>query len=121
MEVVFLYSVASIIYGIVTTIFTGYCLAYYFDSFMERKKLFLENRKYLVIVSYVIIDYLMDALFQTSFETKETIGKQLLLLVIVFGLAKIFYHAGMQMSVFLTITFISLKDLSSFISTTIVL
>ena len=119
MEVVSLYSVVSIIYGIATTIFTGYCLAYYFDSFMERKKLFLENRKYLAIVSYVIIDYLMDALFQTSFETKETIGKQLLLLGIVFVLAKIFYHAGMQMSVFLTISFVSLKDLSSFISTTI--
>ena len=114
-----MYSMISIIYGIVTTIFTGYCLAYYFDSFMKQRKLFRGNGKYLVIISYVIMDYLADALFQTAFETKETIGKQLLLLVVVFGFAKMFYRAGMQLSVFLTITFVSLKDLSSFISTTI--
>ncbi|MBO5237383.1 MAG: GHKL domain-containing protein [Lachnospiraceae bacterium] len=114
-----MYSVVGIIYGIVTTIFTGYCLAYYFDSFMEQRKLFCGNGKYLVTISYVIIDYLADALFQTAFETKETIGKQLLLLGVVFGFVKLFYRAGMQMSVFLTITFVALKDLSSFISTTI--
>ena len=114
-----MYSVVGIIYGIVTTIFTGYCLAYYFDSFMEQRKLFCGNGKYLVIISYVIMDYLADALFQTAFETKETIGKQLLLLVVVFGFAKMFYRAGMQLSVFLTITFVSIKDLSAFISTTI--
>ena len=114
-----MYNVVSIIYGIVTSIFTGYCLTYYFDSFMERRKLLKGNVKYLVIVSYVIIDYLVDALFRTGFETKETIGKQLLLLVIVFGFAKMFYHTGMQMPLFLTITFVSLKDLSSFIATTI--
>ena len=77
--------------------------------------------KYLILASYVIFDYLVDALFQKNFETKETIGKQLLLLVAVFGLAKVFYRAGMQMSLFLTITFVSLKDLSSFISTTIIM
>jgi len=114
-----LYSVVSVLYGMVTTVFTGYCLAYYFDSFMERRKLLKGNGKYLVIVSYVIIDYLVDALFRTGFETKETIGKQPLLLVIVFGFAKMFYHTGMQMPLFLTITFVSLKDLSSFIATTI--
>lgn len=97
-----MYSVVGIIYGIVTTIFTGYCLAYYFDSFMEQRKLFCGNGKYLVTISYVIIDYLADALFQTAFETKETIGKQLLLLGVVFGFVKLFYRAGMQMSVFLT-------------------
>ena len=116
-----MYSVVSIIYGIVTTIFTGYCLTYYFDSFMEQKKMLQGRGKYLILASYVILDYLMDALFQTNFETKETIGKQLLLLVAVFGLAKVFYRAGMQMSLFLTITFVSLKDLSSFISTTIIM
>ena len=96
-----MYSVVSIIYGIVTTIFTGYCLTYDFDSFMEQKKLLKGRGKYLILASYVILDYLMDALFQTNFETKETIGKQLLLLVTVFGLAKVFYRAGMQMSLFL--------------------
>ena len=119
MEVVSLYSVISILFGIVTTVFTGYCLAYYFDSFMEQRKPFRGNAKYLLIVSYVIMYYLVDALFQTSFETKDTIGKQILLLIVVFGFAKMFYRVGMQMSVFLTITFVSLKDLSSFISTTI--
>ena len=119
MEVASLYSVVSELFGIVTTIFTGYCLAYYFDSFMDRKNLFLGYGKYIVIIFYVICDYLLDGFFPTAFETKDTIGKQVLLLVVVFGMAKVFYCSRIQMPIFLTITFVALKDISSFISITI--
>ena len=119
MEVVSLYSVVSILFGIVTTVFTGYCLAYYFDSFMEHKTLLGGCEKYIIIIFYVISDYLLDGLFPTGFETKDTIGKQVLFLVIVFGFAKLFYRSKIQMSAFLTITFVALKDISSFISLTI--
>ena len=70
MEVASLYSVVSELFGIVTTIFTGYCLAYYFDSFMDRKNLFWGYGKYIVIIFYVICDYLLDGFFPTAFETK---------------------------------------------------
>ena len=113
-----MYSMASWLYGIVTTVFTGYCLAYYLDSFMEPRKQF-EWRTYLVVLSYVLMDYLLDSFFKTSYETKETIGKQFLFLAVIFGFTKLCYRAGIQMQVFLTITFVSLKDLSAFISTTI--
>ncbi len=33
-----MYSVISVILGIVTTIFTGYCLSGYYDSFVEKNK-----------------------------------------------------------------------------------
>ena len=114
-----MYNVVSIIYGIVTSVFTGYCLTYYFDSFMERRKKFQWNGKYLLIILYEVLDYLLDYLFQTSIETKETIGKQIIFLIVVFVFAKLFYRSGLQLPVFLTITFVSLKDLSAFISTTI--
>lgn len=119
MEVASLYSVVSELFGVVTTIFTGYCLAYYFDSFMDRKNLFWGYGKYIVIIFYVICDYLLDGFFPTAFETKDTIGKQVLLLVVVFGMAKVFYCSRIQMPIFLTITFVALKDISSFISITI--
>lgn len=116
-----LYNVASIIYGIVTTIFTGYCLVYYFDSFMERKKQFEWNGKYLILISHIIMDYLLDYIFQTGIETKDTNGKQFVFLGIIYGFAKLFYYSGRQMPVFLTITFVAIKDLSAFISTTFIM
>ena len=109
------------LFGIVTTIFAGYCLVYYFDSFMERRKRFEWNGKYLILIFYIIMDYLLDYIFQTGMETKDTNGKQFVFLGIIFGFAKLFYHSGRQMPVFLTITFVTLKDLSAFISTTFIM
>jgi len=109
------------LFGIVTTIFVGYCLVYYFDSFMERRKRFEWNGKYLILIFYIIMDYLLDYIFQTGMETKDTNGKQFVFLGIIFGFAKLFYHSGRQMPVFLTITFVTLKDLSAFISTTFIM
>ena len=110
-----MYSVISIILGIVTTIFTGYCLSGYYDSFMEQKRWFGKNGKYLLITAFVAMDYILDYCFQGGYETKETLGKLALLAVTVFLFGKLFYHAGTQMVVFLTITFMAIRDLSSFI------
>lgn len=121
MEVVFLYSVANMLFGIITTVFTGYCLVYYLDFFMERRNLFEWNGKYLMIISYIIIDYLLDYTFQTGIETKDTNGKQFVFLGIVYGATKLFYYSKRQIEVFLTITFVALKDLSAFISTTFIM
>ena len=49
MEVLSLYSVISVILGIVSTIFTGYCLSSYYDSFVEQKKWFGKYGKFLLI------------------------------------------------------------------------
>lgn len=116
-----MYSVVSRLFGIATMVFTGYCLGYYFDSFMERRKCFAWNGKYLILFSYILTDYLLDYLFQTGLETKDTNGKQFVFLGIVFGVTKLFYHSGKQMSVFLTITFVALKDLAAVISTTFIM
>ena len=116
-----MYSVANMLFGIATTVFTGYGLVYYFDSFMEKRKLLEWNGKYLIIISYIIMDYLLDYIFQSGIETKDTNGKQFLFLGIIYGFAKLFYHSERQMPVFLTITFVALKDLSAFISTTFIM
>ena len=115
-----MYSVISIILGIVTTIFTGCCLSGYYDSFVEQKKWFGKYGKYLLIIAFVVTDYILDHCFPSSYETKETLGKLMLLSVAVFLFGKMFYHAGTQMAAFLTITFMAIRDLSSFIGMMVV-
>ena len=115
-----MYSVISIILGIVTTIFTGCCLFGYYDSFVEQKKWFGKYGKYLLIIAFVVTDYALDYCFPSSYETKETLGKLMLLSVAVFLFGKMFYHAGTQMVAFLTITFMAIRDLSSFIGMMVV-
>ena len=115
-----MYSVISIILGIVTTIFTGCCLSGYYDSFVEQKKWFGKYGKYLLIIAFVVTDYILDHCFPSSYETKETLGKLMLLSVAVFLFGKLFYHIGTQMAAFLTITFMAIRDLSSFIGMMVV-
>ena len=115
-----MYSVISIILGIVTTIFTGCCLSSYYDSFVEQKKWFGKYGKYLLIIAFVVTDYILDYCFPSSYETKETLGKLMLLSVAVFLFGKLFYHIGTQMAAFLTITFMAIRDLSSFIGMMVV-
>ena len=42
MEVVSLYKFIDSILGIIITVFTGYCLTFYYDCFMK-KRIFLED------------------------------------------------------------------------------
>ena len=79
-----MYSVISVILGIVTTIFTGYCLSGYCDSFVEQKKCFGKHGKYLLTIVFVVTDYALDYCFPSGYETKETLGKLMLLSVAVF-------------------------------------
>lgn len=58
-----MYSVVSILLGIISTVFTGGCLAYYCDSFMEQRKWFGKYGKYLLITVFVITDYILDYCF----------------------------------------------------------
>ena len=115
-----MYSVISIIWGIVTTIFTGCCLSGYYDSFVEQKKWFGKYGKYLLIIAFVVTDYALDYFFSSGYETKETLGKLMLLSVAVFLFGKLFYHIGTQMAAFLVITFMAIRDLSSFIGMMVV-
>ena len=89
-----MYSVISIIWGIVTTIFTGCCLSGYYDSFVEQKKWFGKYGKYLLIIAFVVTDYALDYCFSSGYETKETLGKIMLLSVAVFYLVSCFIISG---------------------------
>lgn len=120
MEVAFLYSAISVILGIVTTVFTGYCLAYYFESFSEERRVFGRKIKYLPLIGYVIADYILDGCFESGFESKETILEVLLLFTSVYLILKLFYTIRLQMSLFLTVTFMAVKELCSFIATSVV-
>ncbi len=115
-----MYSVISIILGIVTTIFTGCCLSGYLEVFAEQKKWLGKFGKYMLVIAFVVTDYLLDYCCPSSYETKETLGKLMLLSVAVFLIGKLFYHAGTQMTVFLTITFMAIRDLCSFIGMMVV-
>lgn len=115
-----MYSVVSIILGIVTTVFTGYCLAYYFDSFSEQRKVFGRKIKHLPLAGYVIADCILDGCFESGFESKETILEVLLLSAAVYLILKLFYNVGLQMSLFLTVTFMAVKELCSFTATSVV-
>lgn len=120
MEVVSLYKFIDSILGIIITVFTGYCLTFYYDYFMKKKNILGRYGRYILITLYVAIDYCLDYFFKSDFETKATIGKLILILIAVFVLGKIFYKARIQMSVMFAVIFVAIKDICTFIATIIV-
>ena len=61
MGVVFLYEAVNILFGIVTTVFTGYCLVKYLDAFLEEKKLFERGKKIFLIAIFIFSGSLLSA------------------------------------------------------------
>ena len=120
MEVVSLYKFIDSILGIIITVFTGYCLTFYYDYFMKKKNILGRYGRYILITLYVAIDYCLDYFFKSDFETKATIGKLILILIAVFVLGKIFYKSRIQMSVMFSVIFVAIKDICTFIATIIV-
>ena len=96
MEVAFLYRGISIILGIVTTVFTGCCLFGYLEAFAKQKKWLGKFGKYLLIIVFVVADYVLDYCCQSSYETKETLRKLMLLSVAVFLIGKLFFMPGQK-------------------------
>ena len=115
-----MYEAVNILFGIVTTVFTGYCLVKYLDAFLEEKKLFERGKKIFLIAIFILADYVIDYFFNSSFETKETIGKLFLLMLTVFLFAKLFYSGGLSKIIFVTVTFVAIRDLCSFICTLVI-
>lgn len=115
-----MYEAVNVLFGIITTLFTGYCLVKYLDAFLEGKKLFLRGRKSFLIAIFVFVDYFIDYFFADTFETNDTIGKLFLLMITVFLFAKLFYGGEIQKIIFVTVTFVAIRDLCSFLCTSVV-
>ena len=110
-----MYSVIAAVLDIVNAVSIGYCLQYYFDSLMEQKSRFWAKKISLIAV-FAAADVFLGYYFLSEYESGATIGKMLLLFLVVFLLAKVFYNEENQMALFLAVTFIAIKDLCVFIS-----
>ena len=98
-------------------LFVGCCLLYYFSAFMEMRW----NTRPVIGKGAVVIIYFMAAnilseVFSDKTGSTNTLWKIILLFLVILLIAKLFYNAENYNSLFLTITFVAMKDLCMYLA-----
>lgn len=112
-----MYNVIAIIIGVAMDLFVGCCLLYYFSAFMEMRW----NTRPVIGKGAVVIIYFMAAnilseVFSDKTGSTNTLWKIILLFLVILLIAKLFYNAENHNSLFLTITFVAMKDLCMYLA-----
>ena len=112
-----MYSLTDFIFAVFTVVsvlFQGYCLQYFFGSFLESRT---KNRFHGLYVTAV---YGLSRLFiywlpQTGYESVKTVWKTALSLCILLVIAVCFYKAFHMVTLFLVAAFRAIADISAFV------
>jgi len=109
------FEVANIIFPIFLCVFQGYCLQYFYGSFLEGR---IKDRRWnglAVAGSYVVLGKgLAWAIPSSGWDDKVTVGKLVLALCILSVLAVCFYKAFHLITIFLVVAFQAVADISRY-------
>ena len=107
-----MFEVANIIFPIFLCMFQGYCLQYFYGSFLDGR---IKDRRWnslAVAGSYVVLEKgLALAMLSTGWDDKVTVGKLVLALCILSLLAVCFYKAFHLITIFLVVAFQAVADM----------
>ena len=99
------------VFGILACLFEGYCIQFFFGRFAEPRLLRLRNTQWIAGIVWILIRIGNKVLFHGT-------GSVTLVSVLIFNTAVLFafclgwYQGSIQMKIFLTIQFISLRELA---------
>lgn len=109
-----MYKMSDILYAMLT-VFQGYCLQYFYGSFLEGR---IKDRQWnglAVSGSYVVLMKGLDLVMpSTAWDDKATVGELVMVLCILSVLAVCFYKAFHLITIFLVAAFQAVADISRF-------
>lgn len=108
--------VANLIFEIYYAAFQGYCLQYFYGSFLEYKGQKRSWNGLYVVVSYAVIKLCVDQILPPNLGDAGTIINLVMTFAILVLLALLFYKAVKAITGYLVITFMAVVQISFFIS-----
>lgn len=113
-----MYNLIIVLLDILAAIFQGYCLQYFYGSFLDTRWSNKYGSRYYIAVLWVILKLGMNVLIQTDYDGMQMAGKLTVTFVILTVISLLFYQAG-AMTLFLAVTFLAVSEISFFLSYTV--
>lgn len=111
-----MYNIINWIVEIYYSVFQGYCLQYFYGSFLEYRRQERSWNGFCVIVSYAVLRLCGNQLIPYDYRDIRTIENLLLNFAILVMLALCFYKATKVITAYLVITFMAVSQISFFIA-----
>lgn len=111
-----MYSVMSGVLDVIHAVFEGYCLQYFYGSFLESR--FLKGKWNSLLVAFVYGGFRLglNLILTSDYESVKIILRQILILLVLSAVSICFYRAVHLVTIFLVITFAAVDEISFFIS-----
>lgn len=108
--------VISELLEILYAFFQGYCLQYLYGSFLSCRKVNLRKSSILTAGLYGGFRILLELFLPAQSESLKAMLRLFLVLVVILALAFCFYKAFEPVTVFLTVTFLAVSEISFYLS-----
>ena len=111
-----MYDIVSLVWEIYYAAFCGYCLQYFYGSFLEYKRRGRRWNGLCVAASYAVLRLCVNLVHPPNFGDIGTIVNLVLTFVMLVLLALLFYKAVKAITGYLVITFMAVTQISFFIA-----
>lgn len=111
-----MYSVISDVLDVFRAAFEGYCLQYFYGSFLDSRMKKSKLNSLLVAVLYGGFKLGLKLVLPTDFDSLKIVLRQFLILLALTVIAMCFYRAMHMITIFLVITFTAVSEISFFIA-----
>lgn len=111
-----MYEVVSSLLEVFSAVFQGYCLQYFFGSFLETR---IRNRRIsllTVTALYGVLRLGVGFFLPKSYGSFGTFAKLAVIMCIIFAIAMTFYKIAGKIILFLAVTFMAVDEISFFLS-----
>ncbi len=110
-----MYEVVSGLLEIFSAMFQGYCLQYFYGSFLESRM----QKRYvglLVVILYAVLKLGADLILPSNYGSVRILAKLVLTLCVLTAIAMCFYRAVRKITVFLVASFMAASEISLFLA-----
>lgn len=108
-----MYEGMNVVFSVGLSLFMGYCLSYFYGSFLEYR-IKIRGIGLFIGLFYGVLRILRTYLLAWDFSYKTAVGKLALSLGILFVLALCFYKAFRAVTIFLVVAFQAIADISRY-------
>lgn len=116
-----MYSVISILWEVILALSQGYCLQYFFASFLECRLSKGRRSRLWTAVLYGVSKLGLDMVVPSDYESVRIVLKLTVTLCILVLLALVFFKSAKSITVFLIVAFLAVSEISFFLAYSVML
>ena len=114
-----MYNLINVCTQLIIWLFQGYCLQYFFGSFLASRERTKKWNSLCVVALYVVFKYFIKLVLPSEYGDMRAVGKQVMTFAVLIILALSFYKAVKAITGFLVITFMAVCEIGILCTVTV--